>query len=134
MKVLASTDYPLLNVMWTMFAFFMWVIWIWLLITVFADLFRRSDISGWGKAGWCVMVLVLPFLGVFIYLVAQGHNMQKRTQAEQEASQKQFDSYVRSVSSNGHTTSEIGEAKQLLDSGAITADEYETIKRKALAS
>src|SRR3954454_5679798 len=136
MSVLASTDYPLLNVMWTMVVFFMWVLWIWLLITVFSDLFRRRDVSGWGKAGWTVMLLVLPFLGVFIYLIAQGHAMQDRSMEDQKASKAQFDDYVGSVSSNGngHSASEIGQAKQLLDSGAINADEYETLKAKALAS
>src|SRR4051812_31376122 len=136
MSVLASTDYPLLNVMWTMVVFFMWILWIWLLITVFSDLFRRRDVSGWGKAGWTVMLLVLPFLGVFIYLIAQGHAMQDRSMEDQKASKAQFDDYVRSVSSNGngHSASEIGQAKQLLDSGAINADEYETLKAKALAS
>lgn len=138
MSVFASTDYPLLNVMWTMVVFFMWVLWIWLLITVFSDLFRRHDVSGWGKAGWTVMMLVLPFLGVFIYLISQGHAMQDRAMADQKASKAQFDDYVRSVSANGngngHSASEIGQAKQLLDSGAITTDEYETLKAKALAS
>jgi hypothetical protein len=135
MTVLASTDYPLLNVMWTMFAFFMWIIWIWLLITVFADLFRRRDMSGWGKAGWMFFVIVLPFLGVFIYLIAQGHKMQDRAAADAQANQQNFDTYVRSVASNGHSSaSEIGHAKELLDDGAITPDEYEKIKAKALAS
>jgi len=136
MSVLASTDYPLASVMWTMVVFFMWILWIWLLITIFSDLFRRRDVSGWGKAGWTVMLLVLPFLGVFIYLISQGHAMQDRAMADQKASKAQFDDYVRSVSSNGngHSASEIGQAKRLLDSGAITTDEFETLKAKALAS
>ena len=136
MSVLASTDYPLASVMWTMVVFFMWILWIWLLITIFSDLFRRRDVSGWGKAGWTVMLLVLPFLGVFIYLISQGHAMQDRAINDQKQSKAQFDDYVRSVSSNGngHSASEIGQAKQLLDSGAITTDEYETLKAKALAS
>src|SRR3954470_19578088 len=102
MSVLASTDYPLLNVMWTMVVFFMWVLWIWLLITVFADLFRRHDVSGVGKFGWTMFVIFLPFLGVFVYLIAQGHAMQDRAMDDQKASKAQFDDYVRSVSANGN--------------------------------
>jgi len=136
MSVLASTDYPLASIMWTMVVFFMWVLWIWLLITVFADLFRRHDVSGLGKFAWTLFVVFLPFLGVFVYLIAQGHSMQDRAMADQQASKAQFDDYVRSVSSNGngHSASEIGQAKQLLDSGAITTAEFETLKAKALAT
>jgi len=138
--VLASgSDYPLLNVMWTMFAFFMWFLWLWLLITIFSDLFRRHDLSGWGKTGWTVMILVLPILGSLIYLIAQGSKMQQRELERRTESQAQFDTYVRSVSSNGgghngSAASSISDAKKLLDSGAINADEYETLKAKALAS
>jgi hypothetical protein len=81
--------------------FFAWVIWFWILIRVFADLFRRHDISGWGKAGWTLFVIVLPFLGVFIYLIANGDEMGKRDVAQVQASQAQFDDYVRSVSESG---------------------------------
>jgi hypothetical protein len=134
MSVLAADNgYPLLDVMWTMFAFFLWVIWIWLLISVFSDIFRRHDMSGWGKAGWSVLVLVLPFLGVFIYLVSQGHHMQDRAAADQQAAIERA-GYVRAASTNGHVSGEITEAKQLLDSGAITPAEYDVIKQKALAS
>src|SRR5215217_2592377 len=73
-----AADYPFLDVFWTMLVFFGWVIWFWLLITVFADLFRRHDVSGWGKAGWTLFVIVLPFLGVLIYLIAQGRQMAER--------------------------------------------------------
>jgi hypothetical protein len=133
----AESSYPLLNVFWTMVVFFAWMIWIWLLITIFADLFRRSDVSGWGKAGWTVLVIVLPFLGVLIYLIAQGRQMGERRVAEAKASQASFDSYVKSVatSTNGHDgATEIKQAKDLLDSGAISPAEFETLKRKALAS
>src|SRR3954453_24268921 len=79
MSVLAADNgYPLLDVMWTMFAFFMWMIWIWLLVSIFSDLFRRPDLSGWGKAGWTALVLVLPFIGVFVYLISQGHHIRDR--------------------------------------------------------
>lgn len=130
----ASSSYPLLDVMWTMFAFFMWMLWIWLLITVFADLFRRKDVSGWGKAAWTVFVIVLPFLGVFVYLIAEGHAMRDRSAAEQVEAKKSYDNYIRSVATDGQPASQISEAKHLLDDGAITTDEYESIKKKALAS
>jgi len=130
--VLAESSYPLLSVVWTIVVFFAWLIWIWLLITVFTDLFRRSDVSGWGKAGWVVLVLVLPFVGVLLYLIAQGRAMAERNQRHAQARQSDFDSYVRSVSGDGRTADQIAKGKQLLDSGAITPQEYESLKRKAL--
>jgi hypothetical protein len=128
-----AADYPFLDVFWTMLVFFMWVIWFWLLITVFADLFRRHDVSGWGKAGWTALVIVLPYLGVFLYLIAQGKHMAERKMADTQASRAAFDDYVRDVAANGGSTDQIAQAKQLLDSGAIDAAEFEQLKRKALA-
>jgi hypothetical protein len=130
--VLAASSYPLLNAIWTIIVFFAWVIWIWLLITIFADLFRRSDISGWGKAGWVVVLLILPFVGVLIYLIAEGGKMAERRGRQAESAQRQFDSYVRSVSAEGNPADQIAKAKQLLDDGAISPQEYEAIKQKAL--
>jgi Short C-terminal domain/Phospholipase_D-nuclease N-terminal len=128
-----AADYPFIDVFWTMLVFFAWVIWFWLLITVFSDLFRRHDISGWGKAGWCVFVIVLPFLGVFVYLIAQGKHMAERRAADVQASQAAFDSYVREAAGGSGPSDQIARAKQLLDSGAIDAAEFEQLKRKALA-
>jgi hypothetical protein len=128
-----AADYPFLDILWTMLVFFAWVIWFWLLITVFSDLFRRHDISGWGKAGWTVLVIVLPYLGVFAYLVAQGKHMAERRDAEMRAGKAALDDYVRSVGADGGPSDQIAKAKQLLDSGAIDAAEFEEIKRKALA-
>lgn len=134
MTVLAASDYPLLNAFWTMMIFFAWVIWIWLLITVFMDMFRRQDIGGWAKAGWTVFVLVLPFLGVLVYLISQGRAMSERRIREAADAQASFDTYVKSVAAtDGHSAAEIGQAKELLDNGAITRDEFEQLKRKALA-
>jgi hypothetical protein len=130
MLVFAS-DYPFLDILWTMLIFFGWVIWFWLLITVFSDLFRRHDISGWGKAGWILLCIVTPFLGVLIYLIAQGSHMAERNVKQQQAAKSQFDDYVRDVA--GGPTEEIAKAKQLLDSGAITQAEFDAIKTKALA-
>jgi Phospholipase_D-nuclease N-terminal/Short C-terminal domain len=128
-----AADYPFLDVFWTMLVFFFWVIWIWLLITVFADLFSRHDISGWAKAAWTVFVVVLPYLGVLVYLIAQGKHMAERKAAQMQASRAEFDDYVRGVASDGGPSEQIARAKQLLDSGAIDATEFEQLKRKALA-
>jgi len=128
-----AADYPFLDVFWTMLVFFCWVIWFWLLITVFADLFRRHDISGWGKAGWTAFVIVLPFLGVLVYLIAQGQHMAERKLADAEASRAAFDDYVRQAAGDAGPSDQIARAKQLLDSGAIDAAEFDQLKRKALA-
>jgi hypothetical protein len=126
-----ASDYPLLDVFWTILIFFSWVIWFWIVITVFADLFRRHDISGWGKAAWVVFVIVLPFLGVLIYLIAQHDGMRERSTKEAQAQQQAFDQYVRDTA--GGSAAEIAQAKELLDSGAITQAEFDAIKAKALA-
>jgi len=130
--VLASS-YPFLNVFWTMMVFFLWILWLWILFTVFADIFRRDDLSGWGKAGWIIFAIVLPYLGVFIYLISQSDGMTKRNLERANAQRAQFDDYVRSAGSGGGAAAEIERAKGLLDSGAIDQAEFEAIKRKALA-
>jgi Short C-terminal domain/Phospholipase_D-nuclease N-terminal len=130
--VLAS-DYPFLDVLWTMLVFFAWVIWFWLLITVFADLFRRHDISGWGKAGWILLCVVLPYVGVLIYLIAEGKHMAERGAKQAQTSQAEFDRYVRETAGKSGPTDEIARAKELLDRGAISQAEFDQIKQKALA-
>ena len=130
--VLAS-DYPFLDIVGTMLIFFAWVIWFWILIRVLVDVFRRNDLSGWGKAAWTFFMIFLPFLGVLIYLIAHGQDMGQRDIEQAKASQAQFDDYVRNVAgSDGGATDQIAKAKQLLDSGAITQAEYDAIKAKAL--
>jgi hypothetical protein len=131
--LILASDYPFLDVLWTMLVFFGWVIWFWLLITVFSDLFRRHDISGWGKAGWIVLCIVLPFLGVLIYLIAQGQHMAERRASDMQAARSQMDQYVRETAGGGGPTAEIANAKQLLDSGAISQAEFDQIKQKALS-
>lgn len=128
------TDYPLLDVMWTMAVFFAWLVWFWLLITIFSDLFRRQDVSGWGKAAWTIAVVFLPYLGVLAYVIGQGRGMSERRAAEATAAKSQFDEYVRSVSTTGGggAADQIAKAKQLLDAGGITPQEYEALKQKAL--
>jgi hypothetical protein len=128
-----AADYPFLDVMWTMIVFFLWIIWFWLLFTVFADIFRRRDISGWGKAAWLIFAILLPFLGVFIYLITQSDEMAKRNLDQARAQRAQFDDYVRETAGGGGAAAEIDKAKQLLDSGAITQAEFEALKQKALA-
>ena len=127
-----ASNYPFLDVVWTMFIFFGWIIWFWLLFTVFGDVFRRNDLSGWGKTGWIVFTIVLPFLGVFIYLITQSSGMTERNIERSKAQQSQFDEYVRDTAGGGAAT-EIERAKKLLDSGAITQAEFDSIKQKALA-
>jgi hypothetical protein len=132
---LVAADYPLLDVIWTMFIFFAWVIWFWLLITIFADIFRRRDASGLTKVLWTIFVIVLPFLGVFIYMIVNHEGMAERNMRQAEASQAQTDAYIRTVAgSGGGAAAEIERAKGLLDSGAITQAEYEQIKQRALAA
>jgi type VI protein secretion system component VasK len=133
MFVAAGSDYPLLNVFWTTVMIFLWVLWFWLLILVFSDLFRRSDISGWGKAAWALGLIVLPYLGVLLYLIVEGRSMAERRQRDTQAVQQQFDDHIRSVSANGQAADQIAKGKQLLDTGVISAAEFEQIKEKALA-
>jgi len=127
-----AADYPFLNILWTMIIFFCWVAWIWMLILILSDVFRRDE-SGWVKAGWCVFLIVLPFLGALIYLIANGKDMTARRVADAQVSQANFDDYVRKVAADGGSTGEIARAKELLDSGAITQQEFEALKAKALA-
>jgi hypothetical protein len=125
-----AADYPFLDVLWTMILFFCWVAWIWIVITVFIDLFRRNDISGWGKAAWVVFVIVLPFLGVLVYLIAQHDGMRERAVQQAQDQKQAFDQYVREAA--GGPASEIAKAKELLDKGAITQAEFDALKAKAL--
>jgi Phospholipase_D-nuclease N-terminal/Short C-terminal domain len=129
--VFVATDYPFLDVLWTMIIFFLWVIWIWFLIAILSDVFRRHDISGGKKALWTIFIIFLPIIGAFTYLIVNGDGMAKRNVREQQVAKEHTDDYIRSVA--GGSASEIEKAKQLLDSGAITADEYASLKAKALA-
>ena len=131
--MLIAADYPFLNILWSMIIFFAWVAWLFILFRVIADIFRRHDTSGWGKAAWLVFVIVLPFLGVFIYLIANGDEMGKRDLEQARAAQANMDDYVKSVAGSGGAAAEIDKAKQLLDSGAITQPEFDAIKAKAIA-
>jgi hypothetical protein len=128
-----AADYPFLDILWTMLIFFLWVAWFWLLITVFADIFRRRDIGGGMKTLWIIFTILLPFLGVFIYLIANNDGMAERNLSQAKAQREQFDDYVKGVAGSGGAAAEIEKAKSLLDSGAITQAEFDAIKGKALA-
>jgi hypothetical protein len=125
-------NYNFASFLWDVLVIFAFVIWFWLLVVVFGDVFRRRDISGWGKAGWIILVIVLPYLGVFIYLIAEHDGMAERNAQQVQAQQAVADQYIRSVSGGGGPASEIETAKNLLDSGAITQAEYDSLKAKAL--
>jgi hypothetical protein len=132
--VVVAADYPFLDVLWTMLIFFLWVIWFWILITVFADIFRRHDIGGGTKALWIVFVIILPFLGVLIYLIAESKGMAERNQERVQAAQTQADAYIRDVASSSDPAEQIAKAKQLLDAGTISSSEFDALKQKALAT
>lgn len=129
-----AADYPFLDVLWTMLIFFLWIIWFWILITVFIDLFRRKDTSGVSKVLWIIFVILVPFLGVFVYLLVNHDGMADRNIAQAQAQRSQMDQYVRETAGSGGAAAEIEKAKGLLDSGAITQAEFDAIKAKALAA
>ena len=131
---MVAADYPFLDVLWTMLIFFIWIAWFMILFRVLIDIFRRHDIGGGSKVLWIVLVILVPFLGVFIYIVTQSHHMAERDMKQAQASQAQFDDYVKTVAGSGGTAAEIEKANALLSSGAITQAEFDEIKRKALAS
>jgi phospholipase D-like protein len=131
---MVASSYPFLDVVWTMFIFFAWVIWIWFLITILADVFRRHDLSGWGKAAWVIFLIFVPFLAALIYLITQGKGMADRNVEQAQAAQSQTDEYIRSVAARDDPTEQIKRGKELLDSGAITSDEFAALKAKALAT
>lgn len=131
---LIASSYPFLDILWTTLIFFAWVIFIWIAITVLIDVFRRHDVSGWAKAAWVVFVVILPWIGVLTYLIVNHTGMAERRAQDTQVAQAQFDQYVRSAAGKGGPASEIETAKQLLDSGAISQEEFDAIKAKALSS
>jgi len=133
MPLLADSYPSFLSVLWTMTVFFAWIIWFWLLITVFADVFRRKDISGWTKALWLIFVIILPYLGVFVYLIAEHKGMTERAIEQQQQAKTQMDQYVKSAAGQSDPTQQIAKGEELLKQGAITQAEFDQIKRTALA-
>jgi general stress protein CsbA len=133
--VVLAADYPFMDVLWTMIIFFAWVAWIWMLIVIFTDVFRRRDIGGWAKAAWIVFMIVLPFIGVLAYLIAEHDGMAQRQAEAQQQVQQQTDEYIRGVAgSDGGAADQIAKGKELLDSGAITQAEFDSLKARALAT
>jgi energy-converting hydrogenase Eha subunit F len=128
-----ATSYPLLEVFETMLIFFAFVIWLWLLFVVIGDIFRRQDIGGWAKAAWILVLIVLPYLGVLIYLIAEHTGLTERNVKQQKAAKDQFSGYVKGVASQQSPADQIARAKTLLDEGTIDAAEFDRIKQKALA-
>ena len=128
-----AADYPFLDILWTMFIFFLFIIWIWILITVFADIFRSHDLSGWAKAAWVIFVIIVPYLGVFVYLIARGHKMQEHSVQAAQAQDAAMRQYVQSVAgSGGGAADEIARLADLRDRGVISEAEFQQAKAKAI--
>ena len=131
--MIIAADYPFLDILWTMLIFFFWVMWFWCLIIVLSDVFSRHDMSGWGKAAWTLFVIIIPLLGVLAYLIADGKGMAERRSSNMRQQQAALDDHIRTVAAADGPATEIANAKQLLDSGAITEAEFAQIKQRALA-
>ena len=136
MTAIADSSYPLLNAFWTMLYFFLWIIWIWILIWVFIDIFRSRDLSGWGKALWFLFVLLIPLIGVLVYLIARGGKMQEHATQDAQQQDQEFRQYVQeaAASSPANTADQLSKLADLRDRGVISADEFEREKAKVLAS
>jgi phospholipase D-like protein len=129
-----AADYPFLGIFWSMLIFFAWLAWFWMIIIIFGDIFRRSDIGGWAKTAWCFFMIILPFLGVFIYLIAQHKGIAQRRMEDAQSAQRQFDDRIRTVATSSRgAAEEITQAQGLLNSGAIDQNEFDRLKAKALA-
>jgi Short C-terminal domain/Phospholipase_D-nuclease N-terminal len=126
-------DYPLLDVFWTMLEFFLFFVWIWLLIIVFSDIFRSRDLGGLAKALWVIFVIVIPLLGVLIYLIARGHGMQERAAERARQQDQAFRAYVQENASPPTAADELAKLADLKASGAISEEEFEAAKAKALS-
>ena len=129
----SSYSYPLLGAFWTIFIIFLWVIWFWILITVFIDLFRSHDLSGWVKALWFIFILLLPLIGVLVYLIARGGKMHEHAVRDAQAQEQQFRSYVQDVASSQSPADQLAKLADLRDRGVITAEEFDREKAKILA-
>ena len=126
-------DYPVLGVFWSMLVFFLWIMWFFLLFRVIGDIFRSDDLSGWGKAAWLIFVLVVPFLGVFVYVIARGDAMGRRDVARAQAQDQAFQSYVRDAAGTGGSVDQLAKLADLRDRGVISDAEFEQQKAKVLS-
>ena len=134
MPLASSYSYPLLGAFWTVFEIFLWIIWIWILIYVFIDIFRSHDLSGWAKALWFVFVLFIPLIGVLVYLIARGGEMQQRAQQQAQQQDQEVRRYIQQTANEGNSADQLTKLADLRDRGVITADEFEREKAKVLAS
>ena len=133
--MLIAADYPFLDVLWTMIIFFAWVVWIWMMVVILTDVFRRDDIGGWAKAAWCVFMIILPFIGVLTYLIAQHDGLAKRNMERAQQQQQMFDERIRAAAGDGGgAAGEIEKAAKLRDAGTITQAEFDSLKARALAA
>jgi len=128
-------DYPLLSLFWSMLLFFLWIMWFVLLFRVVVDIFRDDDLSGWAKAGWLAFTVLLPFLGVFVYVVARGKNMGRREISQARAQQEEFNAYIRQTAAGGRTSSvdELARLSEIRSRGDITDEEFRRAKDLVLA-
>ena len=133
---LADSSYPLLNLFWTMFEFFLWVIWIWILIMVFIDIFRSHDLSGWAKALWFLFVLFIPLIGVLVYLIARGGKMHERAARQAQQQDAEARAYIQqaAASSPASSADQLAKLADLRDREVISAEEFEREKAKILAA
>ena len=129
----SSYSYPLLGAFWTIFEIFLWVIWFWILITVFIDIFRSHDLSGWAKALWFIFVLLIPLIGVLVYLIVRGGSMHERSAREAQQQEQEFRSYVQEAASGGTPADQLVKLADLRDRGVITAEEFNREKAKVLS-
>jgi Short C-terminal domain len=131
---LASSSYPLLNIFWTIFELFLWIIWIWILIWIFIDIFRSHDLSGWAKALWFLFVLFIPLIGVLVYLIVRGGSMHERAVQDARQQDQQVREYVQQVAGSGSTADQLTKLADLRDRGVITSEEFDREKAKILAA
>lgn len=130
--LISASSYPFLNVLWDILIVFAWVLFIWIAIVVFIDVFRRRDISGWRKALWVIFIVLIPWIGVLVYLIVNHDGMAERNEKQARAANAQFDEAVRQAAGKAGPASEIETAKKLLDAGTISQAEFDSIKAKAL--
>jgi len=133
---LADSSYPLLNLFWTMFELFLWIIWIWILIWIFIDIFRSHDLSGWAKALWFLFVLFIPLIGVLVYLIVRGGSMHERAAQDARRQDQEFRQYVQQAAagSPASTADQLAKLADLRDRGVISAEEFDREKAKVLGA
>jgi type VI protein secretion system component VasK len=129
----SSNSYPLLNAFWTIVMIFLWVIWFWILITIFIDLFRSHDLSGWAKAAWFIFILLIPLVGVLVYLIVRGGKMHEHQVRDAQAQDQEFRRYVQETAGSPGPADELAKLADLRDRGVITAEEFDRQKAKILA-